>query len=493
MSRTANFLKGITSGYLMMAVNILYTMGSIPMALHYLSKEEFGLWALVSQIAGYFSLLDMGMTSSVSRCLIDFKDDKTDKAYGSLVTTATVVFVIQGLLVALSGLLVGPFASHMVDIPGKFVGIFTILLVFQCLQLGLQFCTKIFGAILYSHQQYIVYNIAAMSQLLLMFFGLWFGFHQGMGLYSMLLASVLGFFIGTVISIGACVWLRLLPRAGCWGRPKMKMFLEMFTYGKDIFLIALGAQLISASQVIIITRLMGLEAAATWSVCTKAFVMAGQIVNRIYDFAMGAFSEMYVRGERERLCSRFRDSVTLTAFWTHGRISWDPVNNVLMGLMLFVFSITRCHGAMLGIEKKIGMGRFIPLAEGSVFILACLVAVPLWGFPGVLVSAISSDVLLQGMYGLYRSRCFFGCSYSEMTLGWLKAPMKLSLGLGAFALPVVYLLSPLNYTIQLGVLAGLFTLVAPLMLWFLGLTEELRTEMLRIISKIAPFLSVRKV
>lgn len=52
MSRIKNLVSGVSSGYLAMAANIVYTMGSIPVALHYLSKEEFGLWALVTQLAG---------------------------------------------------------------------------------------------------------------------------------------------------------------------------------------------------------------------------------------------------------------------------------------------------------------------------------------------------------------------------------------------------------------------------------------------------------
>lgn len=511
MSRSRNFIKGLASGYLMMAANILYTMGSIPLALHYLPKEEFGLWALVTQIAGYFSLLDIGMTSSVSRCLIDFKDDKSNEAYGSLVTTAAVVFAVQGAIVAICGILLGPLACHLVDAPEKYVGIFRLLLVFQCLVLSLVFCTKIFGAILFAHQQYVVSNVSAMTQLVVMFFGLWFGFHRGMGLYSTVLAGAVGFVLGTCLQITACVWLGLMPRPGCWGRPKMNLFRDLFAYGKDIFVFALGSQLVSASQVIIISRLMGLEAAATWAICTKAFVLAQQAVFRICDFSLGAFSEMYVRGEHERLRNRFRDAVILTAatgvlvcvvgaacngpflhLWTQGRISWNPFNDLLMGAMLVIISITRCHTAMFGIAKKVGMGRFVPLAEGCLFILSSLYAVPRWGFSGILVCAIVANVLLSGLCGLYRSRMLFGCSYSEMTLGWLRAPMKLSAGLALFAIPAVHLLKPLDYSTQLLVLVVLFVLIAPPLLWFLGLSVELRADMQRILFKIRrPQLSIR--
>ena len=58
MSRIKNLARGLASGYAAMAANVLYTMGSVPLALSYLSKDEFGLWAVVSTIGGYLMLID---------------------------------------------------------------------------------------------------------------------------------------------------------------------------------------------------------------------------------------------------------------------------------------------------------------------------------------------------------------------------------------------------------------------------------------------------
>jgi len=59
-------VSGVSSGYLAMAANVIYTFGSVKVALHYLSKEEFGLWAVITCLAGYLTLLDFGMNTSAS-------------------------------------------------------------------------------------------------------------------------------------------------------------------------------------------------------------------------------------------------------------------------------------------------------------------------------------------------------------------------------------------------------------------------------------------
>ena len=67
MSRVRKYVRSVAAGYLNLATNVLYTLASVPLALHYLTKEEFGLWALVAQLAWYFMLIDAGMSSSFWR------------------------------------------------------------------------------------------------------------------------------------------------------------------------------------------------------------------------------------------------------------------------------------------------------------------------------------------------------------------------------------------------------------------------------------------
>ena len=97
MSRLKNFTSSLMSSYALLGVNILYTLGAVPLALHYLSKAEFGLWALTLQIAGYISLVDLGMSSSVARILIDHKDGKAAR-YGGVIQSGFWVGAAQGAI-----------------------------------------------------------------------------------------------------------------------------------------------------------------------------------------------------------------------------------------------------------------------------------------------------------------------------------------------------------------------------------------------------------
>lgn len=496
MSRKKNFLRGVASGYLALGANIVYTMCSIPVALHYLPKDEFGLWALVSQLAGYLMLIDLGMIGSVSRILVDSKDDRDGGQYGSILLTSGLVFAVQAAIVGIGGCLLSPLITHMVQVPKQHEAIFNILFCFQCVLLGLGFLSRFFGAPLYAHQRYDVSNFSQASQLLIALGVLWAGFALGLGLYSMVLSGAASWLWSTIYQGLAGFRAGLFPRKGCWGRPQMAIFKELFSFGKDVFLMTLGWQLTSASQVIIVSRFLGLDAAATWSVCTKIATMAQQFVWRIFDFSSGAFSEMFVRGETERLRKRFREILVVTAslgvacwafiaycngpfvrVWSHGRISWEPLNDVLLGALVLIYSITRCHGGMTGVAKKIGFARYVYFAEGLFFVLSSIVVSKVWGFSGILLCAIVADLLFPFAYGHYRSKGFFQADYRQLAIEWVKPSLLYALLFLAPVLVACWLSGSEAGKLALALRFSVLAVAGLPLFWWIGLTGEIREEL----------------
>src|SRR5258705_4482312 len=103
MSRLKRYTWSLVSGYAALAGNAVYSLASIPIAMHYLSNEEFGLWIAAAQISAYLLLVDLGMSGSIARILIDHKDDLNGGAYGAVIKTGTLVLLLQGLVIGLLG------------------------------------------------------------------------------------------------------------------------------------------------------------------------------------------------------------------------------------------------------------------------------------------------------------------------------------------------------------------------------------------------------
>ena len=59
MSRLKNFTRNLATGYLQLGVNVVYSLVSIPLILHWLPKAEFGLWVLLVQMMSYLVFVDL--------------------------------------------------------------------------------------------------------------------------------------------------------------------------------------------------------------------------------------------------------------------------------------------------------------------------------------------------------------------------------------------------------------------------------------------------
>jgi O-antigen/teichoic acid export membrane protein len=421
MSRAKKFAHALLSSYLFLGANILYTLASVPLALKYLTKPEFGLWALTLQIAGYIAWIDLGMGSSVGRILIDYKDRRAEGLYGAAVKSALRVGLAQGAITLVTGMSLVWFMGTWLRVPADLSSAFVWLMVGQVLISAANFVSRIFYQILVAWQRMDLYNYSQIAQLITGLAALWLGFHLGWGVYGMLLGAVVMWGTGVVICALACHRLGFWPRHGEWGRATREQFRELFSYGADMFFIALGTQLILSSQIVLVSRELGMDAAALWSVMTKALTLVSQIVWRIVGNATPAFAEMMVRREWERLWSRYRSLFVaanvfggicavifavcngpFVSLWTQDRFSWPLLNNALLAVWLIIQTQQGCYSNLLASLKEIQGLKYIFIAEGVVFIGVADLILQRTGITGMIVCSVLATLLLTWSNGLWR-------------------------------------------------------------------------------------------
>jgi O-antigen/teichoic acid export membrane protein len=455
MSRLKHYTRSLVSSYALLGVNALYTLISLPVALKYLTRAEIGLWALTMQIASYVAMVDLGMSSSVARILIDHKDDRANGRYGAALKSGFLAGAAQGLLTLLLGLSVVWFLGGWLRVPPELSRAFFWLILGQVLMTALGFPCRNFGQILYAWQRMDVYNYGQMLQLLAGLLVLWLGFLSGWGVLSFLAGSAAGWFCGTLVNATACFRLGLWPKPGEWGRVTATQFRELFSYGADLFLLTIGGQLITSSQTILVSRQLGMDAAALWSVMTRAFTVVVQITWRVIGNAMPAFSEMYVRNERERLWQRYRTLfVTVSGLagaggvlfaacngpfvgvWTHGRFSWPGLNNALLGAWLIISAQQCCHNSFIACLKQVRLLKYVFVLEGLLFVGVSLAILKSTGLTGMLLCSVTATFLFTWLAGTWRIAGLLGGSWRSVLWDW----QVQTLGLLSLLIPIWLLL-----------------------------------------------------
>ena len=426
-SRTHNFIRGLGAGYLATAINIAYTAASVPLALHYLGKEQFGLWALAQQIAGYLMLLDLGVSSAVSRFIADRKDDVNGGGYGSLLLTGAIVFAIQGLIIAAVGLAFSFFAPALFAVPDHLASDFTNVLIIITSLAGLSVALRTLGAPLWAFQRMdATYGLGSLT-LLTSLAALWGGFHLGWGIYSFALAGIPAAILTPMITFLICWKSGFYPSSGHWGRPNLLLFRKIFSFGQDVVWVAMGSQLVNASQIMILSRVAGLNAAATFAIGTKLLAMGQQFAGRIIESAGPGLTEMFVRGDTTRFNQRFSNIISITAFlssvgaaalitentffvsfWSSGAVHWNLVCDGLLAGLLISTSITRCLITVFGLMHGYRPVRHIYVLEGCVYIAVAIPAAAHYGIIGVLLASLITHLTVTGVLSFCATRKVLG-------------------------------------------------------------------------------------
>ena len=455
MNRSSRFISGVGASYIGLVANIAYSLAIVPIGLYYLGKDQFGLWMLLVQVAGYLSFIEMGIFGAAARILIDYKDDKDGPAYTELVTTAWFVLVVQAAVVAAASWLFAPLIAAAFNIPPLLHDSAIFLFVFLGFSTALATCFKIFSAILYANQRIDLVVLLTALQLILGLVVVWPLLSAGYGLPAVIWSFILPVSATSILSGVACWRLRLLPSRMSLTDLSISKFRELFKFGTDLFLVNVGIQLLEASQLMIVSRTMGLAAAATWSVSTKLFTLLFQMTAKVENTAVIFFSEMIVRGERDVLQLRFRQMYQFTGSvavcsmlgavalnpsfvtaWAGRDVLWPSINNWLIAALLILNLLLRCHTDLAMHSKKVGLFRFLFFFESLAFVGAALWAAPRFGFAGVLTSSILCAVVFRSAYSINRTASYFSIPYFSVAFRWIGFLLRPGLAMGSVAIAV---------------------------------------------------------
>lgn len=493
MSRIRQFTINTCVGYVLIGVNIFYTILSIPLALGYLSTEEFGLWALATQITSYLMLLDLGVTSAISRFLADSKDDPEAPAYTAVFKAGCMVFALQGLIVAAVGVLFSFYAPSLFSVPQSLQSDFRNILIILSLTSGLTLALRATGAPLWAHQRLDVHYVLSIATLLSGLLFLWVGFAAGCGIYSLALASVPALLVCPFISFLVCRQNGYYPRNWEKGGIDRALFRRIFLFGKDVLLMSLGWQLVNFSQIIILSRVAGLEAAATFAVGTKIFTMSQQISGRMVENSVPALIEIYVRKNKDLFRKRFQEILALSiflavvsalvlicgnsaivSFWTSGKLVWASKDDLLLGLLLVITAGTRCTVGVFGMVANMRPVRSVYFLEACVFVALAIPASSLFGITGILVTSLIAHAAVTVILPIRAAVLYVGDDTGFMRLLLIASGIIVVV---FFAGPVWISVIPPKATGVMA-LAGLVAIGATAA-WLLVLSPGLRTQLYR--------------
>lgn len=471
------------------------------------------MWGLITTIVGYFMLAEMGISNSVMRHLMECKDGKDPLRYGRIFTGSALIMGLIAIVIVILGTASSQFVASLFPVPPELVTSFRNVMIAQSLLLGINMGSQVLGIPLYVHHRQDISQISQMILFIIYYVVLHMAFKAGWGIYSMLANQAAGMIWGLVFHYVICSRLNFYPKQGTWHLPTHEEWTSIWRYSRDVFAVQIGGMILSSIPQLMIARLLGLEASATWSVATRPFAILRQIVGRPFDVALPMIYDSYIHGNMKIVTTRWQEvtqvvlSISAAAYavaaannatflhlWTSGRIHWEPSNHWMLACYFYVITMAGLAFGAIGIDKSIGKSRFVGFIQ-AILTLAMIYPMTRWlGISGLIIALTAPYIPGMTLFGVRYLGGITGFPFIPLAWHGIIRP-TIAAPLAATAVWGCSKITPWlpGYAgLMLSAFTG--TLLAVGVMLYLGVSSNVRLQMLsfakKIIQKIFPACSI---
>ena len=151
-------LIGSSLNTLNLVVSVFSGLLVTPWMMHAYGDAIFGIWSLIASFMGYYGLLDLGLSSAISRFVSRAIGQKNHDQINEVVTTG--FFVLVGIsLVSVVATILLMSGSHLLFKLDSEARLFNQLLIILSINIGFGFPCYVFDGILTSHLRFDLLTI----------------------------------------------------------------------------------------------------------------------------------------------------------------------------------------------------------------------------------------------------------------------------------------------------------------------------------------------
>jgi len=410
MSDRKKFLKGITSGYAYMAFSMIVALCMVPYVLKFLTKSEYGIFAIAGDLLGWLSVANLGVTSafnSKSGHLLG-----RNNLYELNVLTNTTFFtqLASSILIAIIGAVVVNNPSIVFGNEDIYDNI-NVVLLFMVIGFFIQYITQPLNSLLVADKQvhidnYLRFGLLAIQTVLNIVL-LNFGFK----LMSLAISS-----LTSNIIISAITWVRIKKSF-----PSIKLETKYFQkdelrnllkHGIWFSIGGIAGILILRMDTFLIGKYISLALVASFTINIKLYQLADKLFGQVFNTMRPYFAQTFGRNDLTRLKYYYDMSnsvalvlsiaIGMTVFFTSKSfISWWVGPDFYLGddlnLLLFINFIVQStvlpNRILLATSLfKIVQHNSFRIIEGIVKIVLSIILIGKFGVLGVVIASILSSL-----------------------------------------------------------------------------------------------------
>lgn len=397
-------------------VTALVGLATVPMVVHYVGKEQFGLWMVVSSLVVWMQLADFGITNGLTNALSEaFGRDDSDVAssYLSSAFAVTVLLALICLFPLAAAYLWVPWAQVLSltnpDLAAMADDAFLLVGLAFVINIPVSLVTRAYVA----YQRNYVISISQALSAVVSFLGMWFAVQHGTNLLGLVAISVF-----TPVLFNFSLWLLMpnldaalkLQRVGI----NRRAISRVAKSSVPLFIFQFGALMVNQLVNVFIARLASLSLVADYNMILRIYMFIFSIAAALSSPFYAAIREAFERTDIGWVTKAIWRSLVvrllalvpfaLILIFLGDRImrGWVGVGNAIaigsLGWFCVVSSLVLASISSL-LSETLSSLDDIWSQIGMVFLSATIVIclmyflIPTWGVPGVFLAMAASTFI----------------------------------------------------------------------------------------------------
>ena len=298
--RSVRAKKNILAAFLIKGGSIIISLFLVPLTIHYVSSDQYGIWITLSSIIGWFGFFDIGFGNGLRNKFAESIAHGEDNKARIYVSTTYAVLTIIVTIVLSIFVLLNPFLnwSTILNAPPNMAAelstLALIVFVFFCLQFVLQLITTVLTADQQPAKASLFNFYGSVFSILVIY--ILTKTTSGNLIY---LGAALGFIPVAVLMVSS-IWFysrKYKKFAPSLKYVKFSYARDLMTLGLKFFLLQVAGIVLYQTSNIIIAQLFGAAEVTPYNIAYKYFTVIPMILGIILSPFWSAYTEAWTKGD----------------------------------------------------------------------------------------------------------------------------------------------------------------------------------------------------
>lgn len=408
---------GILLSYLNFGLNALIMLIYVPMLLHYVSKEQYGIYQMIGSFIGVIAILDFGLMSTVTRFVAraDAKNEP-QQAQRIMDASAFLYVILTGLLILISiggYFLISPVYGHALSS----ADLATAQQIYLILVLNFAVCVpgNLFLGIVQAKEKFVFLQLLYLCTTFLTPLAIWGVLSwkaNVVGVVWVQTAANMSLVLGYYLYCKIRLHIRVHPQGY-----NLSLLKQLFGFSFFVFLGNIAGQISSRLGPLVLGLLAGALAVANYYIASQllmAFSMIPSLISGVFlpklsgDFAtqnsLAVHNDIFCKTGRLQTLVAL---LLLIGFILLGKVFlllWlGPGNEVCYGLAIVLMScslLNIAQGVSGSVLMAINKYRFLAYLGIATALLNVLLAFPLVKYYGTMGCAIAFGLSICMVHGI---------------------------------------------------------------------------------------------